>query len=641
MGSIQLQDILKEYGSQVVLEDLSLEIRTGERVGLVGANGAGKTTLFRLISGLEAPNRGTVTRTKNLGVGMLSQEPQLDSGRTLHEEVGHAFEPLLKLESQLLDLSHLMAEHHDGPKLSELMAEYDKLHARFEAGGGYGFQTRLNEILGGLGFSQADHQLPISALSGGQKCRAALGKLLLEDQQLLLLDEPTNHLDIAATRWLEKFLVGHHGGSVIISHDRYLLDKLATKIIEVERRRISVYPGNYSNFVKVKALRTLTDQRRYENDKEFIEKERAFIAKHIARQRGKEAKGRRTRLERRIASGEFVLEAPKQKNATRFRFKEVDLRADHSVLVCRGLSKRYDDKVLFGGLNLEVRPQDRLGITGSNGTGKSTLLKIALGQVEQDEGTVQLSSRGQAGYYDQEHADLDRSKNVLETVVESRPDLSETQIRSFLGSFLFTGDDVFKPIGKLSGGEQSRTRLAKLILSEPELLILDEPTNHLDIPSREVLEAALTGYTGTIIVVSHDRYFLDRIATRMLMIEHTGHNLYEGNYSYYVEEAERKREAEELQKQPSSRSPKKKQRPTSSASSKQDAQFDALTLSQIEGRIVAGEDELAALHERFADESIYRDPEASRELKSQVKSLQDQLGELNAAWEQRIDQESA
>lgn len=642
MASVVLQNVTKQYGPKVVLENVSLEIRTGQTAGLIGANGAGKTALLRLIVGEEPPDVGTVTRSGGLEVGMLSQEPRLDSDRTLHDEVGSAFDELLGLERRLQDLAQLMADRHDEPRLGGLMERYDRLSARFEAAGGYGFQTRLNEILGGLGFTQDDHNLPVSSLSGGQKCRAALAKLLLQNPQLLLLDEPTNHLDLSATRWLEKFLAGHHGGAVVVSHDRYLLDRLAERIIEVEDRGVTVYPGDYSNYIQAREVRRLTLQRRYETDRQFIDKERAFIAKHRSTQRSKEARGRETRLERRIKAGEFVLEVPSPRRDLSIGFSDVADRSGRLMVHCDRAAKRYGAKVLFENLGLEVFGGDRLGITGPNGVGKTTLLRLILGQDQPDSGTVRLVGRYAVGYYEQEHAPLDRSTPVIEEVQSARPKLSEQVLRSFLGRFLFTRDEVFKPAQKLSGGEQSRMRLAKLMLSAPELLILDEPTNHLDIPSREAIEQALADYQGTMIVVSHDRYFLDRVISRLLVIEHGRHALYRGNYAYYVQTVEQAARAdrETPAQQPLPRRPRpSRQRPRNRK--RESSPYDGLSLADLEERIIAKEEQIAAIHGRFADQAVYRDPQAAPDLQGQLQAATEELAALNAAWEERAQDQGS
>jgi len=634
MASVVLQNVTRQFGSQVVLAGISLELQSGQTAGLVGVNGAGKTTLFRLITGEVEPDMGTVTRSRDLAVGYLEQEPRLDSNRNLYEEVADAFADVLAMEKALHDLSHRIAVYHDEPRLPELMAKYDRLHARFETAGGHNLEVRLNEVLGGLGFTEADYRLPVSALSGGQKCRAALAKLLLQDRQLLLLDEPTNHLDIDATRWLEKFLAGHHGGAVIISHDRYLLDRLADRVIEVENRAVTSCPGNYTNYVATKERRRLTQERRYQHDQAYINKERDFITKHKAGQRSKEARGRLGHLERRIAAGEFVREKPTARRHTRMLFKPTQ-SGGQMVLRCEGAAKRYGEKTLFEQLTFDVYKGHRLGITGPNGTGKTTLLRIAMRQVPPDEGVVRLYENLRVGYYDQEHTELDRSTTVLESVRAVQPAMTEQVARSFLGRFLFSGDDVFKSIEKCSGGEQSRVRLARLILAEPQVLILDEPTNHLDIPSREALEDALDEYDGTIIVVSHDRYFLDRTVERLLVMEHGRHRLFPGNYTAYIEaiEAEKARgqtDAPRVTPLPV----KKRSRPGDRAKL---SHYDGLSIEQLEDLMIEREARIEELNARFADEKVYRDPEAAKHLQAELRATRAELAEIETQWDNRVE----
>jgi ATP-binding cassette subfamily F protein 3 len=639
MGSVQLLDVTKQYGAKVVLDGVSLQVHTGETVGLVGVNGAGKTTLFRLIAGLEPPDMGEAVRSRGLTIGVLPQEPQFESEGTLHDEVARAFQPLLDMEHRLEKLSERIAQEHDSEGLDDLMAEYDRVNAQFETAGGHRFRARLKEILTGLGFDPAMHNQPVSTLSGGQKCRAALARLLLQGSQLLLLDEPTNHLDMDSTRWLEKFLAGHEGGAVVISHDRYLLDRLAQKIIEVRHSGVSTFPGNYSNFVQTVEQRRLTQERQFEKDREFIAKERAFIAKHIAGQRTNEAKGRRKRLERRIKEGEFTLDKPDNQRQATFRTQKVAVEAKR-VLACQGLAKSFGSLELFSGLDLEVTAGQRLGILGPNGSGKTTLLRILLGQESPDAGEIRLIEQHTFGYYAQEHDELDFGGSVIDELLAACPGMTEQQARNELARFLFMGDDVFKPVHSLSGGEQSRVRLARLILTAPSVLILDEPTNHLDIPSREVLEDALQGYAGTVLFVSHDRYFIDKIATRLIVLGKGTHTLFDGNYSYYLEKTELAATTAQAKKtSKAARQSRTVSAENAAAPAKRKrSPYDNLTLEQIEERILSLEIRVNELHEKFADTTIYRDPDKARRLQEDLSDTESELNELNQVWEERVDQ---
>jgi len=639
MGVIQIQSVTRQFGGQVVLDDVSLELSSGEIVGLVGANGAGKTTLFRLIVGELAPDLGTVTRSKGLEIGYLPQEPAIGLTNTLHDEVTSAFAEVLALERRLQGLAEEMAGAA-GTQLDALMQEYERFNARFLAAGGYALEQRVNEVLGGLGFSMADHRLPMQALSGGQKCRAALAKLLLQERQYLLLDEPTNHLDIDAVRWLEKFLAGHHGGALVVSHDRYLLDRLVDRIVELERGRLTSYSGDYSNYAQTRHVRRLTQERQYEQDQAFIAKEREFIVKHTGKQRTKEAKGRLKRLERRLAAGEFVTDRPAaERRGLRLEFSATDVKPATIVSV-DDLAKRFDEKSLFTGLSLTLDSGQRLGLTGPNGTGKSTFLKILLGLVPPSAGNARVDPRAVVGYYAQEGAVLDTSATVLSEICQLRPDLSEQSARGLLGAFLFSGDDVFKRIGTLSGGEQSRLRLLKLILSSHNMLILDEPTNHLDIPSREALEEALANYSGTIIVSSHDRYFLDRIVDRLLVLRAEGHALYNGNYSHYIAQVE---QTVATAPPPATKLARKSGRSRQPAATKRGppatkSPFARFTLTELEQLITQHERELAELTEKFADPAVCRVPPELARLRTRFDEVQRELNAAEAAWLERAEE---
>ncbi len=635
MGSVSVQGVTKQFGSQIVLDNVSLDINSGETIGMVGPNGAGKTTLFKIIAGLMEPDTGTVTSSRGLQIGYLAQDPDVDSSRTLYDEVSSVFSGLFALEQRLHSLSEQMAADHGSGKLDELMHEYDRVNAQFIAAGGYAHEQKLSEILGGLGFSQDDRSLPVSALSGGQRCRAALAKLLLQDRQLLLLDEPTNHLDIDAVRWLEKFLAGHHGGAVIISHDRYLLDRLADKIVEVDRRKTSSFPGNYSTYAKAKALRELTLERQYEKDAEFIEKERAFIAKHLAGQRTKEAQGRRARLERRIAAGGFVLEKPEAKKKLKLSFGD-DVQENGTVMRVDNLSKRYGDKVLFSALDVQVDAGKRLGITGPNGTGKTTLLRILLDKVAPDDGEFEFQSKTSIGYYSQDAEGLHPENTVLEEIVTSDNGLTEQSARSLLGSFNFKGNDVFKKQENLSGGEQSRLRLIKLLLSAPNVLVLDEPTNHLDIASREALEEALDSFPGVIITVSHDRYFLDKIADQLLVIRPNLHEHCLGNYSDYIKQKDAQQAVAAQSKEPG-KGKKTKRGKKEAKQSGPTSKFDSYSIDALEETIVEHEELLAEMTEQFADPELGKDSEALAELQEKFARIKEELALAEQAWSERAE----
>ncbi|HKQ49266.1 MAG TPA: ABC-F family ATP-binding cassette domain-containing protein [Phycisphaerae bacterium] len=640
MSAVSIQGVVKSYGGHVVLDGVSLDLHKGEKVGLIGANGSGKTTLFKLIVGAEKPDRGDIAVSAGTTIGYLPQEPQLPEDAPLIEAVGAVFEEHRQLEAELAILSHDISAAHDRAQGGNLFEKYDRLRARFEAGGGYDYEIRLREVLGGLGFAPEEYQQSVSQLSGGQKCRAALARLLLEEADFLLLDEPTNHLDIDATRWLERHLALHRGGAVIISHDRYLLDRVVTKIVEVEDKRVSVYPTNYTNYAQAKRLRLLQAQRDFEKQDAWLAHQRDYIDRsRYAKDSAKQARGRQKYLDRMEADGRILKKPKGDTAAMKLRLKS-DERGGDMVIRCEKATKAFGDVVLIRDLDFEMTRGEKIGIIGPNGVGKTTLLRMLLGQTPPTGGKVRLFENLRVGYYDQEHRDLDESLTVLEAVRAVRPEMSEGQARSFLALFLFRGEEVFKRVGSLSGGEQSRVLLARLVWQSPQMLILDEPTNHLDIPAREALEEALTHYTGSILAVSHDRYFLDRVAERLLVLVERGrHELIAGSWSAYAtilaqreeasraEEARRREELREKQRHAADSGPKKKSR----------SKYAAKKVEEIEERIMAAESRMKELETAFADPALMKDADRAKALHAEYDALRAELAALNAEWEAAIE----
>ncbi|MBN1492170.1 MAG: ABC-F family ATP-binding cassette domain-containing protein [Phycisphaerae bacterium] len=645
MAIVRLQDVHIGFAVQEVLHGLDWTIQRGEKVGLIGANGSGKTTLFKLILGQLQPQMGTVTRTRGLQIAYLPQEPTLDSAKTVHAEVADTFSHVQELEQRVAEVAQELADHHDTDRLDELMAEYDELHQRLEAAGGYKYDTFVNEVLGGLGFAPADYAMPIAALSGGQKCRVALAKLLLQEADLLLLDEPTNHLDIEATRFLEKFLAGYHGAAVVVSHDRYLLDRVVDKIADLDERKVTVYPCGYSDYAEAKRVRRMTAEREFVKQQEWLKHQREYAERVKAdKSRAKQSRGRLRYLDRMEREGKVLRGPTKAKRRMALDF-EPSRRAGDMVLRCEGVRKAYGDVVLFDDFTLDIYRGEKIGIVGPNGVGKTTLLKMALRKVEPDAGEIRLFENLDVGYYDQEHADLNPNHRVIDEIEPGASGPLEAALRSYLARFLFSGDAVYKRIGDLSGGEQSRVVLAKLVWAKPQVLILDEPTNHLDIPAKEVLEEALIAYEGAILLVSHDRYFLDRVVNEMLVLpERAKYELIAGNWTTYEQrvaerEAQARAAAEEARAVArGGRKPRSARKgPAASRAADDDSPFARWSLQRIEDAIIDHEERLAEAERQFADPAVYRDADRARTLRNEVAVLREELADLNGAWEARAD----
>ncbi|MDX6577539.1 MAG: ATP-binding cassette, subfamily er 3, partial [Blastocatellia bacterium] len=524
----RLSEVEKSFAAQDVLRGASLQVNPGEHVGLVGRNGAGKTTIFRLVTQEETPDSGEVVRARGLKLGLLAQHVHFEAGSTVHESALAAFGRLQRIEHEMHELEHQMADA--GDELAKVLERYSDLQHEYEREGGFEYSAKAEAILQGLGFDRDTWHMETEKLSGGQQNRLGLARLLLSEPDVLLLDEPTNHLDVGAVEWLEEFLQTYASAFVIISHDRYFLDRASRRIIEVEGGRANSYTGNYSDYLVEREEQREIQQRAYDNQQRLIAKTEDFIRRNLAGQKTKQAKSRRTMLQRL----ERVESVRGDQASGDFRMQDIQ-RAGTHVLTVTEASIGYPDKTLAKAISLILRRGECLGVIGPNGSGKTTFVKTILGKLPALSGEVRWGSKVQIGYYAQQLEDLDdRNEIIMELRRVALSTATAGELRSFLAKFLFTGDDVYKLVRDLSGGEKGRLALAKLIYSGVNVLVLDEPTNHLDIPSREALEGALEAYEGTIITISHDRYFLDRVATQILALDGSGNaEHYNGDYTEY------------------------------------------------------------------------------------------------------------
>lgn len=524
--------ISKSFGEKVIIADGSFHIEDHEKAALVGPNGAGKSTLFKMIVGELPSDRGEVILTKGKTLGYLAQHQAMQSGSTIYEEVKLAKSDIIEMETQIRSIE-LELKHLEGDALTSRLETYNRLTASFERQNGYAYESEINGVLKGLGFTENDFSKPVDTLSGGQKTRVSLGKLLLTKPDILLLDEPTNHLDLNSIAWLETYLLNYPGAVLIVSHDRYFLNKVVTKVLEIESGKLMTYNGNYSDYATKKQQLRDAQIKEYLNQQQEIKHQEAVIEKLRSFNREKSIK----RAESREKMLEKIrpVEKPFEANNEIHFTLEPSCVSGNDVLSVEHLSKSFPNQVLFQDISFDIKRGEHVAIIGDNGTGKTTLLKILNQVISADSGTFTLGTNVAIGYYDQEHHVLHMGKTIFDEISDDYPDLTNTKIRNMLAAFLFTGDDVFKRIGDLSGGERGRVSLAKLMLSKANFLILDEPTNHLDIPSKEILEKALNNYTGTILYVSHDRYFINQTATRILDLVNQTFVNYIGNYDYYLE----------------------------------------------------------------------------------------------------------
>lgn len=529
---LSCNNISKSFGTDVIIKSCSFNIEDHEKAAIVGINGAGKSTLLKIITGIEPADTGLVTLAKDKTLGYLSQQQNLNSDNTIYDELLSVKHYILDMEAQLRRIENQM-KSADDEALETLMKKYSDLNHEFELNNGYAYKSEITGVLKGLGFAEEDFTLNVNTLSGGQKTRVALGRLLLSKPDIILLDEPTNHLDMESISWLENYLLNYSGAVLIVAHDRYFLDKIVSKIIELDNGNATVFSGNYTDYASKKAILRNMQLKEYLNQQREIKHQEEVITKLKQFNREKSIKRAESR-EKILNKMEFV-DKPEILNDKMDIKLEPNVISGNDVLTVDNLTKGFDGTVLFDNICFQIKRGERVALIGSNGTGKTTILKLINGIIPADSGSIYLGAKVNIGYYDQEHHVLDPDKTIFDEIRDAYPDLNNTQIRNTLAAFLFTNEDVFKYIKDLSGGERGRVSLAKLMLSNANFLILDEPTNHLDITSKEILENALNSYTGTVLFVSHDRYFINSTATRIIELANKTVVNYIGNYDYYLE----------------------------------------------------------------------------------------------------------
>lgn len=626
---LALQNIKKAFGGNEVLRNVSLTLQDNQRMGLVGANGCGKSTLMKIIAGLEQKDDGTVNQQKGLKMGYLAQQGMVTPGYTVWQELEQVFEPVKAMEHRLRAIEKEMVDAaHDEEQLRILGGEYDRLTRQFEDANGYGWNSAIQGVLAGLGFTKDQQDQLAEKLSGGERTRLCLGRLLLQKPELLLLDEPTNHLDLMAIAWLENYLSQYKGSVLIISHDRYFLDHVCDCMAELFLGEVEQYTGNYTAYMEKRTQRFEIRMKAYEMQKREIAREQAIIARYKMFNREKSIKAAESR-EKRLEKVER-LDKPQEEHAIHFRF-EVRRRTGEDVMMVQEMKKSFPPRTLFENLSFHLRAGDRVALIGPNGVGKSTLFKCLTGEMAPDQGTVRLGANVDVGYYDQHQAHLHLHKTVLDEVWDEFPRLEQYEVRGALGLFLFTGDDVFMPIDTLSGGEKGRVALTKLMLRKDNMLLMDEPTNHLDMDSREVLEQALSDYPGTILAISHDRYFINRFATKVMVMGQDGVVEYLGNYDDYVEKINRAQPPDGNAPQKTRTEMEKEKRRSREAKEKiKQAKEHA---QSIEKAISDIENTLATLEELMAAPETYQDSEKAAATARDYQKTQEEQARLYEAWE--------
>ncbi|EPC3411793.1 ABC-F family ATP-binding cassette domain-containing protein [Listeria monocytogenes] len=639
---LQVQQISKFFGAEVILDNIKLEVKTGDRIALVGRNGAGKSTLLKIIAGKMSYDGGTISKPKSVEIGYLAQNTGLESSKTIWDEMLSVFDSLRKMEADLRKMELRLGEpelYNDPEKYQALMTDYDTLQHTFKESGGYTYEAEIRSVLNGLRFYPEDYEVEIASLSGGQKTRLALAKLLLAKQDILVLDEPTNHLDIETLAWLETYLQNYHGSLLIVSHDRYFLDKVVNQVYEISRTKIDHYKGNYSSFVNQKQAKLEQMWKEFDKQQKQIAKLEDFVARNIVRaSTTKRVQSRRKQLEKMD-----VLGRPQgDEKAAHFGF-QFEKQTGKDVLMVDQLSIGYaKDKRIASNLTFEMKRQDSLALVGPNGIGKSTLLKTLIRDIPALSGEFHFGAGVKIGYYDQEQAKLTSNKTVLMELWDDYPELNEVNVRTTLGNFLFSDDDVLKNVQSLSGGEKARLALAKLTLLEANVLILDEPTNHLDIESKEVLEAALIDFEGTILFVSHDRYFINRIASKIVELAPEKATVFLGDYDYYQEKLAEEKELARLDAE--DRRKKGEQVEATSSVRKLNYQEEKeqqkllrqrkRKLEEVEKSMEATDKKIAELELQLTNPEVFQDHEKALEITQELDAVKADGEKLMEEWEQ-------
>ncbi|ELY8695109.1 ABC-F type ribosomal protection protein [Listeria monocytogenes] len=638
---LQVQQISKFFGAEVILDNIKLEVKTGDRIALVGRNGAGKSTLLKIIAGKMSYDGGTISKPKSVEIGYLAQNTGLESSKTIWDEMLSVFDSLRKMEADLRKMELRLGEpelYNDPEKYQALMTDYDTLQHTFKEIGGYTYEAEIRSVLNGLRFYPEDYEVEIASLSGGQKTRLALAKLLLAKQDILVLDEPTNHLDIETLAWLETYLQNYHGSLLIVSHDRYFLDKVVNQVYEISRTKMDHYKGNYSSFVSQKQAKLEQMWKEFDKQQKQIAKLEDFVARNIVRaSTTKRAQSRRKQLEKMDLLGR----PQGDEKAAHFGF-QFEKQTGKDVLMVDQLSIGYaKDKRIASNLTFEMKRQDSLALVGPNGIGKSTLLKTLIRDIPALSGEFHFGAGVKIGYYDQEQAKLTSNKTVLMELWDDYPELNEVNVRTTLGNFLFSDDDVLKNVQSLSGGEKARLALAKLTLLEANVLILDEPTNHLDIESKEVLEAALIDFEGTILFVSHDRYFINRIASKIVELAPEKATVFLGDYDYYQEKLA---EAKELARLDAEDRRKKGEQVEATASirklnyQEEKEQQKLLRqrkrkLEEVEKSMETTDEKIAELEHQLTNPEVFQDHEKALEITQELDSVKANGEKLMEEWE--------